>query len=61
MFSVSVCTYHLRIYYIIRYYATAVYSNFWRFVGQATGIMEYGSTPYVGMVMEKNGVPIQCV
>ena len=23
--------------------------------------MEYGSTPYVGMVMEKNGVPIQCV
>ena len=24
------------IYYIIRYYATAVYSSFWRFAGQAT-------------------------
>ena len=24
------------IYYVIRYYATAVYSNFWRFAGQAT-------------------------
>ena len=24
------------IYYVIRYYATAVYSSFWRFAGQAT-------------------------
>ena len=24
------------IYYVIRYYATAVYSSFWRVVGQAT-------------------------
>ena len=24
-------------------------------------IMEYGSTPYVGMALEKNGLPIQCV
>ena len=24
-------------------------------------IMEYGSTPYVGMALEKNGFPIQCV
>ena len=25
------------------------------------GIMEYGSTPYVGMGIEKNGFPIKCV
>ncbi len=24
------------IYYVIRYYATAVYSSFWRFAGRAT-------------------------
>ena len=24
-------------------------------------IMEYGSTPYVGMATKKNGVPIKCV
>ena len=28
-------TYLVRIYYVIRYYATAVYSSFWRFAGQA--------------------------
>ena len=24
-------------------------------------IMEYGSTPYVGMALIKNGLPIKCV
>ena len=24
-------------------------------------IMEYGSTPYIGMAQEKNGCPIACV
>ena len=26
-----------------------------------TCIMEYGSTPYIGMAREKNGRPISCV
>ena len=36
--SVCLCvrTYHMRNIYVIRYYATAVYSSFWRFAGQGT-------------------------
>ena len=29
--------------------------------GQAHSIMEYGSTPYIGMAPPKNGCPIVCV
>ena len=29
--------------------------------GCASCIMEYGSTPYVGMGLQKNGFPIKCV
>ena len=32
----ALITYAIYMYYVIRYYATAVYSSFWRFAGQAT-------------------------
>ena len=28
---------------------------------KVSGIMEYGSTPYIGMARKKNGRPISCV
>ena len=34
--SLCVRTYHVRNIYVIRYYATAVYSSVWRFADQAT-------------------------